>query len=66
MTRIADSMLIMLAKGQRASQAEVVSDRLAPGAYYSWKDTFYYLIWRESSILSWSTDSRNSALRRTV
>ncbi|MCS3648227.1 hypothetical protein GGP62_000850 [Salinibacter ruber] len=35
--RIADSMPIMLAKGQRASQAEVASDRLASVGYCSSK-----------------------------
>ncbi|MCS3859772.1 hypothetical protein GGP89_003178 [Salinibacter ruber] len=38
--RIADSMPIMLAEGQRASQAEVASDRLASVGYCSSKDTF--------------------------
>jgi hypothetical protein len=40
--RIADSMPIMLAKGQRASQAKVASDRLASVGYCSSKDTFYH------------------------
>jgi hypothetical protein len=40
--RIADSMPIMLAKGQRASQAMVASDRLASVGYCSSKDTFYH------------------------
>nr|WP_263841232.1 hypothetical protein [Salinibacter sp.] len=40
--RIADSMPIILAKGQRASQAEVASDRLASVGYCSSKDTFYH------------------------
>ncbi|MCS3700180.1 hypothetical protein GGQ20_001489 [Salinibacter ruber] len=40
--RIADSMPIMLAKGQRASQAEVASDRLASVGYCSSKDTFFH------------------------
>ncbi|MCS3830049.1 hypothetical protein GGP91_002135 [Salinibacter ruber] len=34
-------MPIMLAKGQRASQAEVASDRLASVGYCSSKDTFF-------------------------
>ncbi|MCS3632564.1 hypothetical protein GGP55_003182 [Salinibacter ruber] len=42
MIRIADSMPIMLAKGQRASQATVASDRLAPVGYCSSKDTFFH------------------------
>jgi hypothetical protein len=40
--RIADSMPIMMAKGQRASQAEVASDRLASVGYCSSKDTFFH------------------------
>ncbi|MCS3705911.1 hypothetical protein GGP62_000885 [Salinibacter ruber] len=40
--RIADSMPIMLAKGQRASGAEVASDRLASVGYCSSKDTFFH------------------------
>jgi hypothetical protein len=40
--RIADSMPIMLAKGQRASQATVASDRLASVGYCSSKDTFFH------------------------
>jgi hypothetical protein len=40
--RIADSMPIMLAKGQRASQAKVASDRLASVGYCSSKDTFFH------------------------
>jgi hypothetical protein len=40
--RIADSMPIMLAKGQRASHAEVASDRLASVGYCSSKDTFFH------------------------
>jgi len=39
--RIADSMPIMLAKGQRASQATVASDRLASVGYCSSKNTFF-------------------------
>jgi hypothetical protein len=42
MVRIADSMPIMLAKGKRASQAEVASNRLASVGYCSSKDTFYH------------------------
>jgi len=41
-TRIADSMPIMLAKGQRASQATVASDRLASVGYCSSKNTFFH------------------------
>ena len=40
--RIADSMPIMLAEGQRASQATVASDPLASVGYCSSKDTFFY------------------------
>lgn len=40
--RIADSMPIMMAKGQRASQASVASDRLASAGYCSSKDTFFH------------------------
>jgi hypothetical protein len=40
--RIADSMPIMLAKGQRASQAEVASDRLASVGYCSSKCVSYH------------------------
>jgi hypothetical protein len=40
--RIADSMPIMLAKGQRASQAKVASDRLASVGYCSSKNTFFH------------------------
>ena len=39
---IADSMPIMLAKGQRASQATVASDRLASVGYCSSKNTFFH------------------------
>ena len=39
---IADSMPIMLAKGQRASQAKVASDQLASVGYCSSKDTFFH------------------------
>ena len=42
MIRIADSMPIMLAKGQRASQGNVASGRLASVGYCSSKDTFYH------------------------
>nr|WP_251953747.1 hypothetical protein [Salinibacter ruber] len=42
MVRIADSMPIMLAKGQRASQATVASDRLASVGYCSSKNTFFH------------------------
>jgi hypothetical protein len=42
MLRIADSMPIMMAKGQRASQASVASDRIADVGYCSSKDTFYH------------------------
>jgi len=40
--RIADSMPIMMAKGQRSSQAKVASDRLASVGYCSSKDTFFH------------------------
>ncbi|PSQ78865.1 MAG: transposase [Bacteroidetes bacterium QH_6_63_17] len=40
--RLADSMPIMMAKGQRASQASVASDRLASVGYCSSKDTFFH------------------------
>jgi uncharacterized protein YbaR (Trm112 family) len=40
--RIADSMPIMLAKGQRASQATVASDQLASVGYCSSKNTFFH------------------------
>ena len=40
--RIADSMPIMLAKGQRASRASVASDRLASVGYCSSKNTFFH------------------------
>ena len=40
--RIADSMPIMLAKGQRASRAKVASDQLASVGYCSSKDTFFH------------------------
>ena len=40
--RIADSIPIMLAKGQRASQASVASERLASVGYCSSKDTFFH------------------------
>ena len=40
--RIADSMPIMLAKGQRASQAKVASERFASVGYCSSKDTFFH------------------------
>ncbi|MCS3610116.1 IS982 family transposase [Salinibacter ruber] len=42
MVRIADSMPIMLAKGQRASQATVASDQLASVGCCSSKDTFFH------------------------
>jgi len=42
MIRIADSMPIMLAKGQRASRAKVASERLASVGYCSSKDTFFH------------------------
>ncbi len=42
MVRIADSMPIMLAKGQRASQATVASDQLASVGYCSSKDAFFH------------------------
>jgi len=40
--RIADSMPIMMAKGQRASQARVASKRTPDVGYCSSKDTFYH------------------------
>jgi len=40
--RIADSMPIMLAKGQRASQATVASEQLASVGYCSSKNTFFH------------------------
>jgi hypothetical protein len=40
--RIADSMPIMMAKGQRASQATVASERVPDVGYCSSKDTFYH------------------------
>ena len=40
--RIADSMPIMLAKGQRASRATVASDQLASVGYCSSKNTFFH------------------------
>ena len=40
--RIADSMPTCVAKGQRSSQAEVASDRLASVGYCSSKDTFFH------------------------
>jgi Transposase DDE domain. len=40
--RIADSMPIMLAKGQRASRGKVASERLASVGYCSSKDTFFH------------------------
>ncbi|MCS4221846.1 IS982 family transposase [Salinibacter ruber] len=40
--RIADSMPIMMAKGQRSSQAKVASDRLSSVGYCSSKDTFFH------------------------
>jgi Transposase DDE domain. len=42
MLRIVDSMPIMLAKGSRASQATVASERIAGVGYCSSKDTFYH------------------------
>jgi hypothetical protein len=42
MLRIADSMPIMMAKGQRASQATVASERSPDVGYCSSKDTFYH------------------------
>jgi len=42
MLRIADSMPIMMAKGQRASQATVASERTPDVGYCSSKDTFYH------------------------
>jgi len=40
--RIADSMPIMVSKGQRASQARVASKQIADVGYCSSKDTFYH------------------------
>ena len=40
--RIADSMPIMMAKGQRASQGKVASERSPDVGYCSSKDTYYY------------------------
>ena len=40
--RIVDSMPIMLAKGTRASQATVASERIVDVGYCSSKDTFYH------------------------
>ena len=40
--RIVDSMPIMLAKGNRASQAKVASERTLDVGYCSSKDTFYH------------------------
>lgn len=40
--RIADSMPIILAKGQRASRAKVASERIADVGYCSSKDIFYH------------------------
>lgn len=42
MLRIVDSMPIMLAKGSRASEATVASERIVDVGYCSSKDTFYY------------------------
>jgi len=42
MLRIADSMPIMMASGQRASQAKVASERIVDVGYCSSKDTFYH------------------------
>ena len=42
MLRIVDSMPIMMAKGQRASQATVASERTPDVGYCSSKDTFYH------------------------
>ena len=42
MLRIVDSMPIMLAKGTRASQATVASERIVDVGYCSSKDTFYH------------------------
>ncbi len=42
MLRIVDSMPIMLAKGSRASQATVASERIVDVGYCSSKDTFYH------------------------
>jgi len=42
MLRIADSMPIMMAKGQRASQATVASERSPDVGYCSSKNTFYH------------------------
>jgi len=40
--RITDSMPIMMAKGQRASQATVASEQIADVGYCSSKDTYYH------------------------
>lgn len=42
MLRIVDSMPIILAKGNRASQAKVASERIVNVGYCSSKDTFYH------------------------
>ncbi|WP_251923591.1 transposase [Salinibacter ruber] len=42
MLRIVDSMPIMMAKGQRASQATVATERTPDVGYCSSKDTFYH------------------------
>jgi len=42
MLRIADSMPTRVAKGQRASQATVASERTPDVGYCSSKDTFYH------------------------
>ena len=42
MLRIVDSMPIMMASGQRASQAKVASERIVDVGYCSSKDTFYH------------------------
>ena len=42
MLRISDSMPIMMAKGQRASQATVASERTPDVGYCSSKDPFYH------------------------
>jgi hypothetical protein len=42
MLRIADSMPVMMAKGQRASQGKVASERIADVGYCSSKDIFYH------------------------
>jgi len=42
MLRIVDSMPIMLAKGSRASQATVATERIVDVGYCSSKDTFYH------------------------